>query len=351
MSAAKESSEAAAHAAAGAARTVAQLAEYLGGRVLGDGSRRIDGAAAAEQAGGFQITFALDRRTLESAAAAGCVVIPPGLSPVGRTCIEVSEPKLAFVRILELLLPAERPEAGVDPQARVDPSARLAGGVRVEPFAVVEAEAEIGADSVIASGTIVGRRVRIGRDCRLYPRVVLYPGVRLGDRVILHAGVVIGSDGFGYVSDGAQARKFPQIGTVVIEDDVEIGANSTVDRAALGETRIGCGSKLDNLVQVGHNVRIGRSCLIAAQTGIGGSSIIGDGVVLGGQVGIADHTRIEDGAILGAKSGVPPHKVVPSRAVYWGIPARPLAEVKDQIATLALLTRQLKKKRNRSAGP
>jgi len=324
--------------------TVAQLAEYLGGRALGDGSRRIDGVAAAEQAQGSQITFALDQGTLGAASAAGCVVIPPGLAPGGQTCIEVSQPKLAFVRVVELLLPPAQLEAGIDPQARIDSSARLGERVRIEPFAVVEEGAEIGPGTVIGSGAIIGHGARVGRDCHLYPRVVLYPGVTVGERSILHAGVVIGSDGFGYVSDGPRARKFPQVGSVVIESDVEIGANSTVDRGALGETRIGSGTKLDNLVQIGHNVRIGRNCLIAAQTGIGGSSVIGDGVTLAGQVGIADHARIEDGAIVGAKAGVPSHKVVHRGVVYWGIPARPLPEVKKQLASLAILAKGRKKK-------
>jgi len=320
--------------------SVGELATYLGGEVVGDPGRRIDGAASAESAGPSQITFALDQRTLETAAGAGCVVIPPGLQAgAGRTCIRVPQPKLAFVKLLERMWPAVAPEPGIDPQAQVHRSARLGSGVRIEAFAVIEAEAQIGAGSVLGCGAVVGRGNRVGEQCRIYPRVVLYPGVTLQDRVIVHAGVVIGSDGFGYVSDGVQARKFPQLGTVVIESDVEIGANSTIDRGALGETRIGRGTKLDNLVQIGHNVRIGRHCLVAAQTGIGGSAVVGDGVIIAGQVGIADHARIGDGVTLGGKSGVPAGRFL-TRGVYWGVPARPLDEVKRQLAALALLAKR-----------
>jgi UDP-3-O-[3-hydroxymyristoyl] glucosamine N-acyltransferase len=201
----------------------------------------------------------------------------------------------------------------------------------------------IGAYSRIDAGVVIGANVHIGRSCHLYPRVVLYPGIELGDRVIVHAGAVLGSDGFGYVRDSATGEytKFPQQGRLVIEDDVEIGANTTIDRGALEETRIGQGTKLDNLVQVGHNVSIGRDVVIAAQTGISGSSTIADGAIVGGQVGIADHVEIGPGAILGAQAGIPSGKRIHGPGVvFWGTPARPIKDYLKELATLARLARR-----------
>ena len=190
---------------------------------------------------------------------------------------------------------------------------------------------------------MIGAHVRIGRECRLYPNVTLYPGLRVGDRVVIHAGAVLGSDGFGYVRDRKTGHyeKFPQIGRLEIEDEVEIGANSTVDRGALEVTRIGRGTKIDNLVHVGHNVQIGEDVVIAAQTGLSGSAVIADSVVIGGQVGIADHVRIEAGAILGAQSGIPSKKVIRGKGiVFWGTPARPIREYLKELAVLARLAKK-----------
>jgi UDP-3-O-[3-hydroxymyristoyl] glucosamine N-acyltransferase len=190
---------------------------------------------------------------------------------------------------------------------------------------------------------VIGRDVKIGRDCRIHSNVTIYPGAMLGDRVIVHAGAVLGSDGFGYVRDSKTGRyeKFPQIGRLEIEDDVEIGANSTVDRGALDVTRIRRGTKIDNLVHVGHNVDIGEDVVIAAQTGLSGSAVVENQVIIGGQVGIADHARIESGAILGAQSGIPSKKVIRGRGVvFWGTPARPIKEYLKELATLARITRR-----------
>jgi len=175
---------------------------------------------------------------------------------------------------------------------------------------------------------VVGAGSTIGRNCTLYPRVVLYPGVVIGNGVILHAGVVVGGDGFGFVADGQQQVKFPQVGRVIIEDDVEVGSNSTIDRGSLGITRIGTCTKIDNLVQVAHNVQIGKRVIIAAQTGVSGSTVIEDDAIIMGQVGLADHVRVQSGAIVGAKAGVPSRKIIRGGDVYWGIPARPLGEFK-----------------------
>jgi UDP-3-O-[3-hydroxymyristoyl] glucosamine N-acyltransferase len=186
----------------------------------------------------------------------------------------------------------------------------------------------VGRGTQILAGVVIEDGVEVGGDCVLHPNVVLYGGVRLGSRVVLHAGVVVGADGFGYVRAASGYHKFPQVGTVVIEDDVEIGANSCVDRGALGETRIGRGTKLDNLVHVGHNVEIGERVVIAAQTGISGSTVIESDAVIGGQVGMGDHARVQAGAIVGSKAGILPGKIVRAGAVVWGVPVRPLDEYK-----------------------
>jgi UDP-3-O-[3-hydroxymyristoyl] glucosamine N-acyltransferase len=201
----------------------------------------------------------------------------------------------------------------------------------------------VGNGTRLGAGSRIGANVRIGENCNLAPNVTIYPGVRLGNRVIVHAGAVLGSDGFGYARNPETGKyvKFPQIGKLEIEDDVEIGANSTVDRGALDLTRIGRGSKIDNLVHVGHNVRIGEDVVIAAQTGLSGSAIIEDAVVIAGQVGIADHVRVESGAILGAQCGVPTRKVIRGKGiVFWGTPARPIREYLKELAVLARLAKK-----------
>jgi UDP-3-O-[3-hydroxymyristoyl] glucosamine N-acyltransferase len=241
------------------------------------------------------------------------------------------------------LLQDARPSAtGIHATAVVSPGARLAGNVTVEARAVVGDGAEVGAGTRIGAGCVIGADVRIGCHCDLYPNVTVYPGARLGDRVIVHAGAVLGSDGFGYVRNDSTGRyeKFPQVGGLEIDDDVEIGANATVDRGALDVTRIARGTKIDNLVHVGHNAQIGADVVISAQTGISGSAVIEDGVIIAGQVGIADHVRVESGAILGAQSGVPTKKVIRGKGVvFWGTPARPIREYLKELAVLARLAR------------
>jgi UDP-3-O-[3-hydroxymyristoyl] glucosamine N-acyltransferase len=225
----------------------------------------------------------------------------------------------------------------------VPPSVRLAAGVVVEAYGVVGADAEIGERTRIGAGCAIGRGATIGRECEIYPRVTIYAGTTLGDRVIVHAGAVLGSDGFGYVRDTKSGRyeKFPQVGKLVIEDDVEIGANTTIDRGALDETRIGRGTKIDNLVHIGHNCSLGQNVVIAAQTGLSGSIVIENDVVLGGQVGIGEHARIEEGVMLGGQGGVLPNKVLRGKGVaFWGTPAQPVREYLKQLAALARLSRK-----------
>jgi UDP-3-O-[3-hydroxymyristoyl] glucosamine N-acyltransferase len=208
---------------------------------------------------------------------------------------------------------------------------------------VIRENVAVGENTCLGAGSVIGAGVTIGRDCRIYPNVTIYAGTALRDRVVIHAGTVLGSDGFGYVRDVTSGRyeKFPQIGRLEIEDDVEIGANSTVDRGALDVTRIRRGTKIDNLVHVGHNVHIGEDVVIAAQSGLSGSSVVEDGVIIGGQVGIADHVRIESGAILGAQSGIPTKKVIRGKGVvFWGTPARPIGEYLKELAILARLAKK-----------
>jgi UDP-3-O-[3-hydroxymyristoyl] glucosamine N-acyltransferase len=221
----------------------------------------------------------------------------------------------------------------------------LGEGVTIGPMAVLGEDVSIGASSHIRAGVVLGTAVSIGEDCQIYPRAVLYGGTKLGNRVVVHAGVVLGADGFGYVRDAKTGAytQFPQQGILVIEDDVEIGANSTIDRGALAETRIRRGTKIDNLVHIGHNVQIGENVVIAAQTGLSGSVTIEDNVVMGGQVGIGDHARIESGAMLGGQCGILPKKVLRGKGVvFWGTPARP---VREYLRELAFLSRSAKEKR------
>jgi UDP-3-O-[3-hydroxymyristoyl] glucosamine N-acyltransferase len=248
----------------------------------------------------------------------------------------VARPKLAFARIAALLHPQKQREPVIHPTAVIAETANVALTVYVGPGAVIGEHTTVGAGTRIEAGVVIGDNVTIGLDCVLHPSVSLYDSVTLGDRVVLHAGVCVGADGFGYVRDDMGYHKFPQIGTVVIEDDVELGAQTCVDRGALGRTRIGRGTKIDNLVQVGHNVDIGERVVIASQTGISGSVIIEDDCVIGGQVGFGDHIRVQSGAVIGSKAGILPGKIV-RPGVWWGVPIIPLAEYKIRNAHLGRL--------------
>ncbi len=309
--------------------------------------RLIRGIASPRAATAEMLVFAEDERSLAAAEAsrAGGILASAELAAQVRTehpLLIVAHPKLAFARAARLLRPVPEP-SGIHPQASVAPTALLARDVSVGPFAVIEAEARLGEGVRVEAGAVIGAGSVLGARCHIYPRVVLYPGVRMGERVVVHAGAVLGSDGFGYVRDRATGAylQFPQQGSLVIEDDVEIGANSTIDRGALEETRIGRGVKLDNLVHIGHNVLVGADVVIAAQTGVSGSSTIGAGAVVAGQVGIADHVTIGEGAILGAQCGVPSNKRIEGPGIlFWGTPARPIQQYLKELATLARLTKR-----------
>lgn len=317
--------------------TLGELAERLACRLEGDGTLEIRGIRPLETAGPAELVFVADAAHLARLAEcrAGAVLLGESLPPADRPALRTPTPHLAFARALAFFHPAPGVPPGVHPTALVAPDAAIDPAAAVGPLCVVEAGARIGAGSHLVAQVYVGAGARIGAACRIYPQVALGAGVEVGDRVILHSGVVIGADGYGYAREGARCVKIPQVGRVVLEDDVEIGANTTVDRATLGETRIGRGTKIDNLVQIGHNVRIGEDTVIVSQVGVSGSARIGSRVTLAGQAGIVDHVSIGDGAIVGAQAGVP--KDVPAGGVVLGSPALPHMEFKRQQAILARL--------------
>ncbi len=324
---------------------LADLAALVAGELVGDGSVAVDRVAAPEDAGPGSVVVCFTARALQTARERGAsaVVIPPGL-PTDLPAVVVDEPRRALAVLLEALGQPRTHPSGIHPTAVIAPTAQLAEGVAVGAYAVVEEGARIGAHSVLYPHVYVGPYAVVGEHCVLYPHAVVGERCVLGNRVILHSGAVLGADGFGFLREPQGPRKIPQVGIVVLEDDVEVGAGTTIDRATLGETRVGAGTKIDNLVQVAHNVRIGRRCLIAAQTGIAGSAVIEDDVVIAGQVGIGDHVRIGRGAVVLALSGVT--KDVPPGTVVSGFPARPHREV---LRESALLRELLRSRRRREA--
>ncbi len=328
-------------------RALQELAEFLSVSLRGDGQAVVTGVASLQSARNGDLVFVEDASNLPHALASPATAVIAGEFAASgahsKPLLISPQPRLAFARAAAWLGSKMNTPTGTHPSAVVHPRSKLSQNVSVEERAVIREKVVIGEGTTIGAGCVVGPDVKIGRDCRLYPNVILYPGTQLGDRVILHAGVVLGSDGFGYVRDAATGRyeKFPQLGRLEIEDDVEIGANSTVDRGALDVTRIRRGTKIDNLVHVGHNVDVGEDVVIAAQSGLSGSAVIENHVILGGQVGIADHVRVEAGAILGAQSGVPTRKVIRGQGiVFWGTPARPIKQYLQELAVLARLVKK-----------
>ena len=317
---------------------VAEIAKHLRADWEGNGDLDITGAAPLESAGAGEIAFVGSRKgaTLASGSQAGCLLVTPDF-PKGRTLIRVSEPRAALAAIVGLLYPKPPLHPGIHPSAVIAADASVAKSVAIGPHVTVGGGTSIGEESSIGSGCAIGAGVRLGARCVVHANVTIYDNVTVGDRAILHSGCVLGADGFGFVRSGDRYEKFPQIGRVEIGNDVEIGANSCVDRAALGLTRIGDGVKLDNLVHIGHNCQIGRHVVMAAQTGLSGGVVVEDYAVIGGQVGIGDKARIETGAVLGSGCGILTSKVVRKGQVVWGTPARPLKEHLDQLANLARL--------------
>jgi UDP-3-O-[3-hydroxymyristoyl] glucosamine N-acyltransferase len=343
--------------------TLRDLAEKLGCPLLGDSSITVTKVSSLQSAKSDSLVFVDDAQHLDAALRSSAAAVIAGDFAAGNVAASTTkpilisaQPRLTFARAAKLLRTPRRNRA-IHPSAIVPASAEIGKNVAIGPRAILGEHVKVGDETTIGAGSVIGGNagereavtrgdaIKIGSHCRLDPNVTIYPGTTLGDRVIVQAGAVLGSAGFGYVRDSQTGRyeQFPQVGRLVIEDDVEIGSNSTVDRGALDETRIGRGTKIDNLVHVGHNVHIGQDVVIAAQTGLSGSAVVEDNVIIGGQVGIADHVRIEAGAILGAQSGIPTKKVIRGKGVvFWGTPARP---IREYLKELAFLSRSAKKER------
>ncbi len=325
---------------------LAQLAERLGGQLEGDGSKVIRGVGTLTTAESDQVSFLANSRYekhMTSTQAAAVIVPNDYRGPVGDilALIRCEDPYFAFREAMVAFYGFRQADLeGLDERAAIDPTAKIAAGVRVGPFAAIAAGCEIGAETAIYPGAYIGANCRIGRDCIIYPNVTLYDGTILHDRVTIHAGSSIGHDGFGYAThkgdDGVvRHEKIPQAGWVEIEDDVEIGACCAIDRATMGPTLIGAGTKFSNLVEIGHGTQMGKHCLLVAQAGISGSVTVGNYCVFAGQCGVVGHIRIGDGARIGAKAGVT-NDVEPGQEVL-GVPAIPLAKARrSMIATVHL---------------
>jgi UDP-3-O-[3-hydroxymyristoyl] glucosamine N-acyltransferase len=313
-------------------RTVRQIAEFLKLEFRGDGDRAVAGVSGCDVYDAGSLVFADSARAgFPRGFAPACVIttrLCASALPESANIIFSEHPKLDFAKAAMFVQPPRESRGTMHPSVQVSSEAVIGGDVELGPFVVVEEGAKIGGGSILMANVFIGRDCVLGNNCVLHPGVKLYPGAVLGDRVVLHAGAVVGSDGFGYVSDNERYWKFPQAGGVILENDVEVGANTAIDRGSLGTTRIGEGTKIDNLVQIAHNVEIGRHVVIASQTGISGSTVIEDHAVIGGQVGFGDHARVERGVVIGSKAGVLPGKIVRAGEVYWGVPVRPLREYK-----------------------
>lgn len=315
-------------------RTVRELAKIVQGKVLGNGNLQIQGISNLEFPQPGCVTFIQDAKRLKNLEKSpiACILVPSTVTKSTKPLIQVKNPKLAWTQLLAEFHPLRAYPPGISPLAQISPKAKLGKNLTVEAFAVIGDETEIGDETVIRSHVYVDRNVKIGSRSLLHPGVVLYEKVQLGSRVIIHSATVIGADGFGYVHTEAGQEKVPQIGTVLIEDDVELGACVTIDRATVGATVIRKGSKIDNLVQIGHNTVIGEHTVISAQTGISGSCKIGAHVTMGGGVGLGDHVEIGEGCMIGAGAGFPSGKKIGPKQIVFGQPARPYQEARRQIA-------------------
>jgi len=318
-------------------KTLKELAEYLGGSVRGDETCRISGLASLETARADQITFLANPKYASKVAdtGAGAVLMAPGGESFGRNTIDVPNPYLAFAKLLSLFYVQPQSPVGVMPEACIGIGVSLGEDVSIYPGAVISDNVTLGDRCVIHPGVVLYAGVTVGDDTTIHANVVIRERCRVGNRCVLQPGVVIGCDGFGYAPDGSSYYPIPQIGIVVLEDDVEVGANTCIDRAALEVTLIKRGTKLDNLVQVAHNCQIGEDCMIVSQVGISGSTKIGNHVTLAGQVGVAGHLTIGDNVIVGAQSGVP--SSLPANAGYSGTPVLPHKDWLKSMAVVANL--------------
>lgn len=302
--------------------TLSDIAHFLKGDLFGDGDIEIKSASPIQDAKEGDITYLSEKmgRSFRSNASA---IITSSRLDIPNAQIVVKNPKSAFADVLTLFYPLKHPFEGISKDAVISGLAVMGKDVRIDAMVRIEDDVIIGDDTTIYAGSCISRGTRIGRQCIIYNNVTIRDNTIIGDRVIIHPGVVIGSDGFGFIADEGIHKKIPQVGNVIIGDDVEIGANTTIDRATVGSTIIGSGTKIDNLVQIGHNVRVGKNVIIVAQVGIGGSSVIGDNTIIAGQAGISDHTEIEPNTVIGAQSGIT-GKI--TKNIYLGSPAKPYRE-------------------------
>ncbi len=331
-------------------KSLKEIAELIGGKVVGNESIEIEGVAEIEQAKKGEISFISDKKYLPllETTQASAVIVSQEVKEAKVPLIQAENPYLAFSKVMRTLVPYKKPAKGVHPSAIISEGVDLGKGISIGARSVIGEKAKIGDNTIIYPLVYMGTGGRIGRDCIIYPQVMIREGVEIGDRVIIHSGTVIGSDGFGYIPHEGKQYKVPQIGKVVIENDVEIGANVTIDRATLGKTWIKKGVKIDNLVQIAHNVVIGENSIVVAQVGISGSTEIGKGVTLAGQAGVVGHIKIGNGAIVGGRAAV--LKSVPSNTIVSGQPARPHLQAKRieasvlKLPELYKLVRELKKR-------
>ncbi|HTV42186.1 MAG TPA: UDP-3-O-(3-hydroxymyristoyl)glucosamine N-acyltransferase [Candidatus Sulfotelmatobacter sp.] len=323
--------------------TTEEIARLVGGQVVGDSRAVLNNFATIENARHGDLTFAENDDFFSRAenSAATAIIADKRFSSTKKTLIQVPNARIAFAKALAVFFPEKKFPAGIHSTAVIAPSANIDSTAHIGPHCVVGERAFIGPRTVLQAGSVVDDDCALGEDVNLFPNVVIYPRSKIGNRVRIHANSVIGSDGFGYVQDGSVHRKVPQIGNVVIGDDVEIGAGVTIDRGALGPTVVGKGTKIDNLVQIGHNVQVGEGCLLVAQVGIAGSAKLGNYVVLAGQVGVAGHLKIGNQVIVGAKSGVM-HDIPDGQTWLW-IPAQPARDVKRQVLAMQKLPELLKR--------
>lgn len=323
---------------------IKDIAKTIGARIVGDGQIEVSGVASISSASEHDLVFVEEEKNLSEALNSKSAAVIAGnfadRIKTPKTLLIVPHPRLAFTRAANFLNVRNMRETGVHASANISPTAKIGQAVTLGPLSCIGDHAAIGDRACIGASCVIGDGVTIGRDCEIYPQVTIYPGTRIGDRVIVHAGAVLGSDGFGYVRDPETGRheKFPQIGRLEIEDDVEIGANTTIDRGALETTRIGRGTKIDNLVHIGHNCDFGENVVIAAQAGFSGSITIENNVIIGGQVGVGEHARIQEGVLIGGQAGILPKKILRGKGVaFWGTPAKPLREYLRNLAALARL--------------
>lgn len=317
-------------------KTLSEIAELIGGNVLGNGELEITGVTNIEEAGAAQITFAVPPHLAKAAvSAAGAVIIPDSETQFAKPAIRVANPRVAFASLLEIFMPRPEVARGIHPSAVVGAKAQIGNNAAIMAHVVIEDGAVIGDNVVIYPHAYIGADTVIGADTLIYPNVTVRENCRLGERVILNSGAVIGSEGFGFVTIDRRHRKVPQVGNVILEDDVEVGANAAIDRATTGSTIVRRGTKIDNLVHIGHNDVVGENCFFVAQTGISGSVTVGDNVVFAGQTGSAGHLTIGDNCVFAARSGI--ISDVPSGSFFAGFPARPHSEwIRAQAALVKL---------------